>query len=113
MLTDSDVEVILAKVDDLVAWATDIKEYALQQAISGKTWNGWKLVEGRSNRRYTNEAAVAAAVMKAGFDPYEPKVLGFGYTVSGVKGKPTNSEFIALIADKLQLRLREQKENMG
>ena len=37
----------------------------------------------------------------------------FGYTVSGVKGKPTNSEFIALIADKLQLRLREQKENMG
>ena len=34
----------------------------------------------------------------------------FGYTVSGVKGKPTNSEFIALIADKLQLRLREQEE---
>ena len=37
----------------------------------------------------------------------------FGYTVSGIKGKPTNSEFIALIADKLQLRLREQEENMG
>ena len=30
----------------------------------------------------------------------------FGYTVSGVKGKPTNSEFIALIADKLQLQLK-------
>ena len=37
----------------------------------------------------------------------------FGYTVSGVKGKPTNSEFIALIADKLQLRLREQEEKRG
>ena len=37
----------------------------------------------------------------------------FGYTVSGVKGKPTNSEFIALIADKLQLRLREQADSMG
>ena len=37
----------------------------------------------------------------------------FGYTVSGVKGKPTNSEFIALIADKLQLRLREQDEQQG
>ena len=37
----------------------------------------------------------------------------FGYTVSGVKGKPTNSEFIALIADKLQLRLREQEGKMG
>ncbi len=37
----------------------------------------------------------------------------FGYTVSGVKGKPTNSEFIALIADKLQLRLKEQKDKQG
>jgi two-component system response regulator (stage 0 sporulation protein A) len=33
----------------------------------------------------------------------------FGYTVSNVKGKPTNSEFIALIADRLQLRLKEQE----
>ena len=74
LLTDEDVEEILARVDDLVSWATDIKEYALQQAISGKEWSGWKLVEGRSNRRYTNEAAVAAAVTKAGFDPYEQKV---------------------------------------
>ena len=30
----------------------------------------------------------------------------FGYTVSNTKGKPTNSEFIALIADKLQLQLK-------
>lgn len=37
----------------------------------------------------------------------------FGYTVSGIKGKPTNSEFIALIADRLQLRLKEQENNMG
>ncbi len=32
----------------------------------------------------------------------------FGYTVSNTKGKPTNSEFIALIADKLQLQLKNQ-----
>ena len=31
----------------------------------------------------------------------------FGYTVSNTKGKPTNSEFIALIADKLQLQMRK------
>ena len=30
----------------------------------------------------------------------------FGYTVSAVKGKPTNSEFIAMIADKLRLELK-------
>ena len=76
LLTDEEIEDILARVDDLVSWASDIKKYALQQAISGKEWNGWKLVEGRSNRKYTNEAAVAAAVTNAGFDPYEKKVLG-------------------------------------
>ena len=33
----------------------------------------------------------------------------FGYTVSNTKGKPTNSEFIALIADKLQLQLKSSR----
>jgi len=34
----------------------------------------------------------------------------FGYTVSNTKGKPTNSEFIALIADKLQLQLKSSSK---
>jgi two-component system response regulator (stage 0 sporulation protein A) len=33
----------------------------------------------------------------------------FGYTVSGIKGKPTNSEFIAMIADRLSLQRREMR----
>ena len=32
----------------------------------------------------------------------------FGYTVSNAKGKPTNSEFIAMIADRLQLQRKEK-----
>ena len=36
----------------------------------------------------------------------------FGYTVSNTKGKPTNSEFIALIADKLQLQLKGSAAQM-
>lgn len=52
------------------------EEYALQQAVSGKDWPGWKLVEGRSNRKYTSDTAVAAAVESIGLDPYERKVLG-------------------------------------
>ena len=75
LLEDSEIEIILSRVDELVSWANDIKEYALQQAISGKKWTGWKLVEGRSNRRYTNEDAVSKAVEAAGFDPYEKKLL--------------------------------------
>ena len=33
----------------------------------------------------------------------------FGYTVSNIKGKPTNSEFIAMIADRLNLQRRNVK----
>ena len=76
LLDDEKIADILVKVDALTAWAADVKEHALQQAISGKDWTGWKLVEGRSNRKYTNDAVVAATVEDAGFDPYERKVLG-------------------------------------
>ena len=76
LLTDEEVEEILGRIDELIAWASDIKDYALQAAISGKQWSGYKLVEGRSNRKYTNEDAVIAAVTAAGYDPYEHKILG-------------------------------------
>ena len=77
LLTDEEVEEILGKLDSLMDWASDIKDYALQAAIRGKHWSGYKLVEGRANRRYTDENAVVAAVKAAGYDPYdEPKLLG-------------------------------------
>lgn len=76
LLTDEEVEEILGRIDELIAWASDIKDYALQAAISGKQWSGYKLIEGRSNRKYTDENAVIAAVTAAGYDPYEHKILG-------------------------------------
>lgn len=76
LLTDEEIEEVLGKVDELVSWANDIREYALQAALSGKEWNGWKVVEGRSVRKYTNDRQVATAVIAAGFDPYEQKLLG-------------------------------------
>lgn len=101
LLTDEEVEEILSRVDDLVAWASDIKDYALQQAISGKEWNGWKLVEGRSNRKYTSETAVAGAVTDAGFDPYEHKVLGVT-AMQKLLGKARFDEILAAYIEKPQ-----------
>lgn len=75
-LEDTEIEAILAKVDELIAWGSDIKEYALQEALSGKQWKDWKVVEGRSNRKYTDEGAVAQLVNAAGYDPCEHKLLG-------------------------------------
>lgn len=75
-LEDDEVASILTKVDELVSWASDLKEYALQKALSGTKFTGFKVVEGRSNRKYTDEDAVARTVEVAGFDPYEKKLLG-------------------------------------
>ena len=75
-LADEEIEEILGQVDHLVSWAEDVKTYALESAIGGKHWNGFKLVEGRSVRRYTDEEAVARAVQADGKNPYEQKLLG-------------------------------------
>lgn len=101
LLTDEEVEEILSRVDSFLSWATDIKEYALQQAIRGKEWTGWKLVEGRSNRRYTNEIAVADTVISAGFDPYDHKVLGVT-AMQKLLGKSRFDELLATYTEKPQ-----------
>lgn len=103
LLADEEIADILGKVDALTAWASDVKEYALQQAISGTAFPGWKLVEGRSNRRYTSEAAVAAAVEGAGFDPYERKVLGIT-AMQKLLGKSRFEELLAPYIEKPQGR---------
>lgn len=101
LLADEEIADILGKVDTLTAWASDVKEYALQKAISGTAFPGWKLVEGRSNRRYTSEAAVAAAVEGAGFDPYERKVLGIT-AMQKLLGKSRFEELLAPYIEKPQ-----------
>jgi hypothetical protein len=101
LLADEEVEEILTRVDDLVAWASDIKDYALQQAISGKEWHGYKLVEGRSNRKYTNDALVAAAVERIGIDPYERKLLGVT-AMQKLLGKSRFDEILAAYIEKPQ-----------
>lgn len=101
LLDDAEIADILGKVDALTAWAADVKEYALQQAVSGKEWTGWKLVEGRSNRKYTNDAVVAATVEGAGFDPYERKVLGIT-AMQKLLGKSRFEELLAPYIEKPQ-----------
>lgn len=75
-LNEIEIASILPKIDQLISWGNDIKNYALHQAQSGIHYEGFKVVEGRSNRKYTDESIVVDSVIKAGFDPYEKKVLG-------------------------------------
>ena len=75
-LDPSEIAAILPQIDTLVSWAEDIKTYARDQALIGVKFPGYKLVEGRSNRKYADEAAVAKVVSEAGYDPYEQKLVG-------------------------------------
>lgn len=75
LLCEAEIAAILPKIDTLVSWAEDVKSFALTQALAGVSYPGFKLVEGRSNRRYTDEVTVAKTVSEAGYDPYEKKLL--------------------------------------
>ena len=75
-LSTEEIAAILPKIDSLTAWAGDVKEYALGKALTGTVYPGFKVVEGRSIRKYTDEAAVVKAVEAAGAYPYEKKLLG-------------------------------------
>jgi len=101
LLEDGEIEEILGKLDGLISWANDIKEYALKTAVSGKEWNGWKLVEGRSNRKYTNEVTVSDAVANAGFDPFEHKIMGVT-AMTTLLGKKRFEEILGGFIEKPQ-----------
>ncbi len=100
-LEDSEIAAILPKVDELVSWANDIKEYALQQALSGNVYSGYKLVEGRANRRYINDEQVASLVMENGYDPYEKKLLGIT-AMTSLLGKAKFNELLGGLIEKPQ-----------
>lgn len=79
LLTDEEIGEVLRQADELQKWAADISSYALEQALAGKQYDGWKLVEGRSIRKYADEIKVADTLKAAGFDEallYERKLNG-------------------------------------
>ena len=69
LLSDNEIEAILEILPDLTKWAADISDYALDAAVNhGRKWKGFKVIEGRSVRKYRDEEAVAEAAREAGFN---------------------------------------------
>lgn len=75
-LSADEVAEVLAQIPELTRWASDVQDYALSQALSGELYEGFKLVAGRSIRKYTDETAVAEAAKAAGYrDIYKRSLL--------------------------------------
>lgn len=77
LLSDEEIADILSSIGDLTNWANEIIAYATDAAINhGKKWPGFKVVEGRSNRKYKDEEAVAEAAKNAGYrDIYKQSLI--------------------------------------
>lgn len=101
LLTDDEIEDILTKLEDLTKWANEITAYAQDAALNhGKEWHGFKVVEGRSNRRYVDENAVADAAKQAGYtDIYKQSLITIT-EMERLMGKKTFAEILGELVYK-------------
>lgn len=114
-LTDEEIGALLVRAEGLVAWYNDLKEYALAACLNGKTIPGWKAVEGRSTRAWTDQDAALDALMAGGVEEaiiYDrvpktlaqlEKVIGkqrFGELVGGMITKSPGKPALAAESDK-------------
>ncbi len=103
-LTPEEVADVLTRLPDLLAWADQVKAYAMDAAINkGLRFPGFKVVEGRSNRRYANEHAVYLRLKKAGYsaaDLYKPKALLGLTAMEKLVGKKHLEELVGGLIEK-------------
>ena len=102
LLTDAEIESVLAKLPDIKKWADEIQEYALAKALAGKEWTGFKLVEGRSVRKFTDERAVVKAANEAGYhDIYKQSLISIT-EMEKLMGKAEFSKVLGALVTKPQ-----------
>lgn len=67
LLSDEEIGEVLQKADELAHWVKDITDYVLAEALKGKKFDGWKLVEGMSRRKYADQSKAEAVLVDAGY----------------------------------------------
>lgn len=101
-LDNLEIADILSKADELISWAKDVQEYALEQALKGEVYPGFKVVEGRSNRRYTDTEKVAEILLANDYleeEIYKPKELQGISNMEKVVGK---KKLVELVGDYIE-----------
>lgn len=103
LLSEEEIAEVLMKADALKKWAEEIYTYAQNEAVvNHKEWPGFKLVLGRSNRRYTDEEDVANAAKAAGYtDIFKSTLIGIT-EMEKLMGKKKFSEVLGGLVYKPQ-----------
>ena len=102
LLTDEEVSLVLSRVDGLVRYAEKIKVFALNEALKGHKWPGYKVVEGRSNRRITDEVKASKLLRKAGYGDdviYKPVEM---QTITNLEKLITKKKFTMLLGSVVE-----------
>lgn len=101
LLSDEEVAEVMEKADELSKWASDVMAYAQAEAIeNGKHWDGYKLVEGRSVRKFSDEAKVEAAAKEAGYTDIYNKSLITLTAFEKLMGKKTFADVLGQYVTK-------------
>ena len=98
LLTEADIADILSRKEQFTNWLTAVEEYALNAALDGKEFPGYKIVEGRSVRKYVDDAKVANVLLNNGFqkeDIYDEKLK----TITAMEKMITKKTFSELLSD--------------
>ena len=95
LLTDAEIEEVLTILPDLTKWANEITAYATEAAVNhGKEWYGFKVVEGRSVRKYRDEVKVAETAKEHGYtDIYRQSLIPMT-EMQKLMGKSTFEEIL-------------------
>lgn len=104
LLSDAEIESMLAKIPDIKKWIEEIWDYATEQALKGKQWNGFKVVEGKSNRKYSDETKVVDACMNAGYKDIYKKTLISITEMEKLMGKKEFAQILGSLVVKPQGR---------
>jgi len=100
LLAPPDIADILSRADRFKSWIASVEEYALRAALDGENFPGFKLVEGRSVRRYSDEGKIAEVLTSNGFGEdliYDKKLK----TITAMEKLVTKKTFNALCGDLL------------
>ena len=100
-LSDAEIADVLTRIPQLKTWAADVEAYALSKAVNqGVVFEGFKLVAGRSVRKYTSETDVAAAAEAAGYrDIWDRKLITLT-AMEKLMGKPAFNEILGDLVTK-------------
>ncbi len=104
LLEKEEIADILGRVKEFTKWAKDVQDYALQEALDGAEFPGWKVVEGRANRKYTDEDKIGEILIGQGFLEdiiYTKKLTGITEMESAL-GKKEVSRLIGDYIEKPQ-----------